>query len=70
MICPSKLGEASFGKGRGNAMNGRVKVSIRCNRCGERFVLRGKKEKGRIETGFKKCLCDNEYDFHVNEENV
>jgi len=51
-------------------MNSRVKVSIRCNRCGERFVLRGKKEKGRIETGFKRCLCDNDQDFQVDEENV
>ncbi|WP_199614980.1 hypothetical protein [Paenibacillus alkalitolerans] len=51
-------------------MVNRVKVSIRCKRCGERFVLRGKRDKGRIDTGFKRCLCDNEYDFEVHEENV
>ncbi|MEF3301839.1 hypothetical protein [Paenibacillus sp. GYB003] len=43
----------------------RVKVSIRCKRCGERFVLRGKQEKGRIETGFKQCLCNNQADFDI-----
>ncbi|WP_168928302.1 hypothetical protein [Paenibacillus ginsengarvi] len=43
----------------------RVKVSIRCLRCGERFVLRGKEEKGRIETGFKMCLCNNQVDFEI-----
>jgi hypothetical protein len=48
----------------------RVKVAIRCRRCGERFVLRGKREKDRIDTGFKRCLCDNENDFEVHEENV
>lgn len=41
----------------------RVKVTIRCRRCGERFILRGKKEKGRIETGFKQCICSNVEDL-------
>lgn len=45
----------------------RVKITIRCKRCGEKFVLRGKREKGRIETGFKQCLCDNRDDFFVEE---
>lgn len=45
----------------------RVKITIRCKRCGEKFVLRGKREKGRIETGFKQCLCDNRDDFSVEE---
>jgi DNA-directed RNA polymerase subunit RPC12/RpoP len=49
-------------------MNHRVKVVIRCNQCGERFILRGKKEKNRIETGFKQCLCNNENDFHIDTE--
>jgi ribosomal protein L37E len=53
-----------------HAMNDRIKVAIRCNRCGDRFVLRGKKEKGCIDTGFKKCLCDNDHDFLIDEENV
>jgi hypothetical protein len=46
--------------------NGRVKVSIRCRRCGERFVLRGKREKERVETGFKQCLCDNTHEFDID----
>ncbi len=50
--------------------NDRIKIRIRCNRCGERFVLRGKREKGRIETGFKQCLCNNETDFEILEEDV
>jgi hypothetical protein len=49
-------------------MQSRVKVAIRCRRCGEKFVLRGKKEKGRVDTGFKRCLCDNEHDFDVEEQ--
>jgi hypothetical protein len=51
-------------------MNHRVKVFIRCNQCGERFTLRGKKDKDKIETGFKQCLCDNERDFHVVTEDI
>lgn len=45
--------------------NSRVRVSIRCQQCGERFVLRGKKDKGKINTGFKQCICNNETDFDV-----
>jgi DNA-directed RNA polymerase subunit RPC12/RpoP len=41
----------------------RVKVAIRCKRCGERFVLRGRKERGTYHTGFKMCLCNNADDF-------
>lgn len=48
----------------------RVKVTIRCNRCGEKFVLRGKREKGRVETGFKQCLCDNRDNFEVEEKPI
>jgi len=51
-------------------MSTRVKVIIRCNRCGERFILRGRKEKDRVETGFKRCLCDNEDDFKITEEYI
>lgn len=47
----------------------RVKVAIRCKRCGERFVLKGKKEFGRYHTGFKQCLCDNEEDFEFEVYN-
>ncbi|WP_195571036.1 hypothetical protein [Paenibacillus sp. 1001270B_150601_E10] len=46
----------------------RVKVTIRCKRCGEKFVLRGKREKGKIETGFKQCLCDNREEFMIEEQ--
>jgi len=46
----------------------RVKVQIRCKRCGERFTLRGRKEKGRIETGFKMCICSNDSDFEMTEQ--
>lgn len=43
----------------------RVKVTIRCKNCGEKFTLRGKQEKGRVETGFRQCLCDNREDFYM-----
>lgn len=46
----------------------RVKVKIRCKECGERYVLRGRKEHGRIETGFKQCLCDNRNHFEIEED--
>lgn len=46
----------------------RVKVRIRCTHCGERFVLRGKMEKERVETGFKQCLCNNQNDFEIEME--
>jgi len=48
----------------------RVKVTIRCRRCGERFVLRGRKEKDRVETGFKMCLCNNADDFDIQVEDL
>ncbi len=43
----------------------RVKVKIRCNQCGERFTLRGRRDKGRVDTGFKQCICDNRSDFEI-----
>lgn len=50
--------------------NQRIKVHIRCRRCGETFILRGVKDaRGHIETGFKRCLCDNEADFDVEPLN-
>jgi len=48
----------------------RVKVTIRCNLCGERFVLKGRKEKGKIDTGFKQCICNNENDFHIETHDI
>jgi len=46
----------------------RVKVKIRCMLCGEKFILRGKKEKGQIETGFKQCLCSNDTQLDIEEQ--
>lgn len=44
----------------------RVKVHIRCCHCGESYILRGTRNyKGKIDTGFKRCLCDNERDFDI-----
>jgi len=44
----------------------RVKVTIRCKHCGERFILKGRKEKDRVDTGFKQCVCDNAKDFDID----
>ncbi|WJH34221.1 hypothetical protein MJA45_16920 [Paenibacillus aurantius] len=44
----------------------RVKVRIYCKQCGERFVLRGSYGKGKLDTGFKRCLCDNEHDLDID----
>jgi len=48
----------------------RVKVIINCKHCGEKFTLRGKKGKNKIETGFKRCVCDNEQDFDMITEDL
>ena len=48
-------------------MSVRVKVRIRCRKCGEKFVLKGIKSKGHVDTGFKRCLCDNEGDVEIEE---
>lgn len=47
---------------------GRTKVRIYCKQCGEKFVLKGKWEKGKLETGFRQCLCSNENDFDIEVE--
>lgn len=47
----------------------RVKVTIFCNVCGERYTLRGKKSQdGKITTGFKRCICNNDNDFRIIEQ--
>ncbi|MCF6093516.1 hypothetical protein L1765_05885 [Microaerobacter geothermalis] len=47
----------------------RLKVTIRCNKCGERYTLRGTVTKGgKLETGFKRCLCDNDKDFKISSD--
>ncbi len=48
----------------------RVKVTIRCRQCGEKFILRGRRERGRVETGFKQCVCDNREDFVIDEQPI
>jgi hypothetical protein len=49
----------------------RYKVTIHCKNCGERFILRGRKNhQGKITTGFKRCLCENESDFEVQTEEL
>jgi hypothetical protein len=46
--------------------NERYMVRIQCNQCGERFILKGRMKKGQVQTGFKKCLCDNDSDFEID----
>lgn len=43
---------------------------IQCNCCGERFTLKGREQKGRVNTGFRRCLCNNEEDFTVRTEKL
>lgn len=46
--------------------SGRVKIHIRCRKCGEVFILRGVRDvRGHVETGFRRCLCDNDRDFDI-----
>jgi hypothetical protein len=51
-------------------MNERRKyiVHIQCQRCGEQYVLKGRWKKGMVETGFKRCVCDNQNDFTISQE--
>ncbi|CAM2803271.1 hypothetical protein PASE110613_01525 [Paenibacillus sediminis] len=51
-------------------MNSRVKVIIKCKNCGERFILRGRRDRGKLETGFKQCLCDNKQNFEIEEQHI
>ncbi|GAF65323.1 hypothetical protein [Alkalihalobacillus trypoxylicola] len=47
--------------------NIRYRVIIRCPQCGEKYILRGKRnEKGEYETGFKKCVCGNESSLTID----
>jgi DNA-directed RNA polymerase subunit RPC12/RpoP len=48
--------------------NKRLMVTIRCLNCGERFFLKGRVKNGKVETGFKRCLCDNETNFEIRNE--
>ncbi len=48
----------------------RIKVTIRCNVCGEKFVLRGRRERDAIDTGFKQCICNNANDLEIEEHSI
>ncbi len=49
----------------------RKKIKLQCNRCGEIYILRGRKDKtGQIETGLKQCICDNTDDFRILSDSV
>jgi DNA-directed RNA polymerase subunit RPC12/RpoP len=47
----------------GTRVSNRVKVRIRCKRCGERYILKGRMDQSGVHTGFKQCVCDNASDF-------
>ncbi|WP_273716720.1 hypothetical protein [Alkalihalobacillus pseudalcaliphilus] len=47
--------------------NHRYLITIRCLKCGEKFILRGKRNvEGQYETGFKRCVCGNETNLHID----
>jgi len=48
----------------------RVKVIINCKHCGEKFTLRGRRGKGKIETGFRQCICNNDKEFETITEDL
>lgn len=54
------------GSGEVEIPSNRVKIHIRCRKCGEVFILRGVRDvRGHVETGFRRCLCDNEREFDI-----
>ena len=56
----------SVANGQAEVPSGRVKIHIRCRKCGEVFILRGVRDaRGHVETGFRRCLCDNEREFDI-----
>ncbi|GEK57919.1 hypothetical protein ACFOLK_07855 [Marinococcus halophilus] len=45
----------------------RYRVVIRCPKCGEKYILRGRKNtNGEMETGFRRCVCGNESQLHID----
>ncbi len=49
------------------AVQTRYRVIVRCPKCGEKYILRGRNnEKGELETGFKRCVCGNETNLHID----
>ncbi len=48
-------------------MSHRYRVVIRCQQCGEKYILRGREtENGEYETGFKRCVCGNDDKLNVD----
>ena len=51
----------------GAKLMSRVKITIRCHNCGEKFILRGRKDqKGKLNIGFKKCICDSSDNLEIS----
>ncbi len=48
----------------------RVKVIINCKQCGERYTLRGSRNKDKINTGFMRCICNNDKDLEMITEDI
>lgn len=47
----------------------RYKVTVRCEECGEKFILRGKlNNEGTYETGLKRCVCGNEEGLQIDAQ--
>ncbi len=45
----------------------RYRIIIRCPKCGEKYILRGKINKeGKYDTGFKRCICGNEEKLYID----
>ncbi|OMF91961.1 hypothetical protein BK144_14540 [Paenibacillus sp. FSL R7-0273] len=62
-----KVPQAGIPEKRGGVFFLRVKVRIVCRQCGESYILRGSKEQGIIQTGFKQCLCNSSTGFDIEE---
>lgn len=52
-------------EGKSHMPSNRTKVKIRCKVCGEHYILKGRREKGKVHTGFRQCVCDNAHDFEI-----
>lgn len=49
----------------------RKKIKLQCQRCGEIYTLRGKKDRfGNVDTGLKRCICDNEDEFRILSDDI
>lgn len=50
----------------------KVKVHIVCDQCGERYILRGRRDSQDpyCGTGFKRCVCENDHDFSIFVEGI